>query len=171
MKSNYVSNIGDFISNNKKPLLYVGGAIAVVVLGYALVNRLKGGIGGFLKDSSVGATKFTPIEVDDSKTTISDSMANSYANQLFNSMKDAGTDSGMITSILNKLQKKDDFLKVYNAFGRKSYYLYGEPTAGAYLFGYSDLDLVEWFNKEVGYLNMPTYNLIKKTVINAGLTI
>lgn len=171
MKANYISKAGDFISNNKKSLLYVGGAVVVVVLGYAIVNRLKGGIGGFLKNSSVGATKFTPLEVNENNTTITDSMANSYANQLFNAMKDAGTDSGLITSILNKLQKKDDFLKVYNAFGRKSYYLQGEPTLSAYLFGYSDLDLVEWFNKEVGYSNISTYNLIKKTVKNAGLTI
>lgn len=171
METNYISNVGNFIADNKKPLLYVGGAIAVVVVGFAIVNRLKGGIGGFLKDSSVGATEFTPIEVDVTKTTISDTVANNYANQLFNAMKDAGTDDNMIFQILNKLQKKDDFLKVYNAYGRKSYYLYGEPTAGAYLFGYKNLDLVEWFNKEVGNLNSPTYNLIKKTVANAGLTI
>lgn len=170
MGENLISKTGNFISDNKKPLLYVGGAIAIIVVGLAIVNKLKSGIGGFLKDNSVGQTDFVPIEVDNTKTTISDATANSYANQLFNAMKDAGTDSGMITTILNKLQKKDDFLKVYNAFGRKSYYLFGEPTAGAYLFGFSNLDLVEWFNKEVGYSNLPTYNLIKKTVTNAGLT-
>jgi hypothetical protein len=171
MESNLISKTGNFIADNKKPLLYVGGAIAIVIIGFAIVNRLKSGIGGFLKNNSVGATDFTPIEVDNTKATISDTVANNYANQLFNSMKDAGTDTDMITSVLNKLQKKDDFLKVYNAYGRKSYYLYGEPTLGAYLFGYKDLDLVEWFNKEVGYSNLQTYNLIKKTVTNAGLTI
>jgi hypothetical protein len=171
MEANLISKTGNFIADNKKPLLYVGGAIAIVLVGFAIVNRLKSGIGGFLKDTSVGATKFTPVEVDDTKTTISDTVANNYANQLFNTMKDAGTDTNMITSILNKLQKKDDFLKVYNAYGRKSYYLQGEPTLSAYLFGYKDLDLVELFNKEVGYSNLSTYNLIKKTVTNAGLTI
>jgi hypothetical protein len=171
MATNYLSKTGDFIANNKKPLLYVGGAIAIVVVGYAIVKKLQGGIGGFLKDTSVGATDFVPQSVDVTKVTISDATASTYANQLWNAMKDMGTDTSMISAVLNKLQKKDDFLKVFNAFGRKSYYLQGEPTLSAYLFGFKNLDLVEWFNKEVGYLNYPTYSLIQKTVKNAGLTI
>jgi hypothetical protein len=171
MATNYISKTGDFIANNKKPLLYVGGAIAIVVVGYAIVKRLQGGISGFLKDTSIGATEFVPEKVDITKVTISDATASTYANQLWNSMKDMGTDTTMISAVLNKLQKKDDFLKVFNAFGRKSYYLQGEPTLSAYLFGYKNLDLVEWLNEEVGYLNYPTYSLIQKTVKNAGLTI
>lgn len=168
MATDTISKAGEYIAKNKKPLLYIGGAIAIVVIGYAIVSRLKGGIGGFLTDGSKGISDFTPIELDVKKSTISDTLASTYANQLWNAMKNTGTDTDMISNILNKLQNKDDFKKVYNSFGRRSYYVSGEPTISAYLFGYDDLDLVEWFNKEVGYSNILTYNLIKKTVNNAG---
>lgn len=168
MATDTISKAGEYIAKNKKPLIYIGGAIAIVVIGYAIVSRLKGGIGGFLKDNSKGLTDFAPIEVDNAKSTISETLASTYANQLWNAMKNAGTDTDMISSVLNKLQNKEDFKKVYNSFGRRSYYVTGEPTISAYLFGYDDLDLVEWFNKEVGYSNILTYNLIKKTVNNAG---
>jgi hypothetical protein len=171
MATDTISKAGEYIAKNKKPLLYVGGAIAIVVIGYAIVSKLKGGIGGLFADNSKGITNFNPIEVDFTKSTISDTLASTYANQLWNAMKNTGTDSGMISTILNKLQNKEDFKKVYNAFGRRSYYVTGEPTISAYLFGYDDLDLVEWFNKEVGYSNIITYNLIKKTVNNAGFAL
>lgn len=166
---NYIGQAGNFIQENKKPLMYVGGAIAIVVIGYAVVNRVKGGIGNIFTNKSIGASDFKPLEVDVTKVSISDAVANTYSNQLYNAMKDNGTDENTIYSVLEKLQKKDDFLKVYNTFGKKSYYIDGEPTVSAWLFGYKDLDLVEWLRNELGYSNLPTYNLAKKTVTNAGL--
>lgn len=166
---NYIGEAGTFIQENKKPLIYVGGAIAIVVIGYAIVKRTTSGIGGLFSDKSIGESEFKALEVDSSKVTISDSVANTYSNQLYNAMKDFATDEDAIYAVLQKLQKKDDFLKVYNTYGKKSYYIDGEPTISAWLFGYKDLDLVEWFRKELGYSNLPTYNLAKKTVTNAGL--
>jgi hypothetical protein len=169
MESNFISKAGDFIANNKKPLIYVGGAIAIVAIGYAIIRKLQGGIGSFLTDKSVGAKEFVPVQVDIAKSTISDAIANNYANQLFNAMDGFGTNSDAIYDIINKLQQKEDFRKVYNSFGRKSYYIDGSPTASAYIFGYNNLDLIEWLDKEVGYSNPLTYNLIKKTIKNANL--
>ena len=169
MDSKFISKAGDFISNNKKPLLYVGGAIAIVAIGYSIIKKLQGGIGSFLTDKSVGAKDFIPVQVDSSKATISDSLANNYANQLFNAMDGFGTNSDAIYDIINKLQQKEDFRKVYNSFGRKSYYIDGSPTVSAYIFGYNNLDLIEWLDKEVGYSNPLTYNLVKKTIKNANL--
>jgi hypothetical protein len=175
MSKDTVSNIGNFISDNKKPLLYIGGAIAVIVIGYAIVNRVTKGVGSVFTDKSTGATSFALLPVDESKATISDSLANTYANQLWGAMNTTGTDSSLIYNIVSKLQKKDDFLKVYNAFGRKSYVgviLGGSPNAADKLAGnYDDLDLVQWFNNEIGWFNPLTYSLIKKTVANAGLTL
>jgi hypothetical protein len=168
MATNNISKVGEFISNNKKPLLYIGGAIAIVVVGYAIVTRIKGGIGGILTNKTIGASEFKAIEVDQTKSTISDTLANTYANQLFNAMKDAGTNTDLIYTVLEKLQKKDDFRKVYNAFGKRSYLGFGETGWAGYLTGDAQLDLVEWFDAEVGYSNPMTYNLIKKTVNNAG---
>lgn len=166
---NYIGQAGTFIQENKKPLMYVGGAIAVVIIGYAIVSRVKGGVTNIFKSKTLGATDFKALEVDNSKTTISDALANTYSNQLYNAMKDNGTDEDTINSVLGKLQKKDDFLKVYNTFKKRSYYVDGEPTISAYLFGYKDLDLVEWLRSELGYLDFGTYSLAKKTVTNAGL--
>lgn len=172
---NYIGQAGNFIKDNKKPLLYVGGAIAVVIVGYAIVSRVKSGITGFLKPNIKGQTDFKQLAVDNTKSTISDSLANNYANELYNSMKDTGTDTDVIYSIMEKLQKKNDFLKVYNAFGLKGYANYlggvlggGEPTT-IYVGMYNDKNLVEWLREEVGYSNILTYNLVKKTVENAGL--
>jgi hypothetical protein len=170
---NYIGQAGTFIQDNKKPLLYIGGAVAIVVIRYAVVSRLKGGIQGIFKDKSLGATDFKPLELDNTKVTISDTLANTYANQLWGAMNTTGTDEDLIYAILLKLQKKDDFLKVYNAFGKKSYngiLLGGEPNVvDKWLGNYDDLDLVQWLNTEVGYSNLTTFNLIKKTVTNAGL--
>ena len=175
MAKDTISTVGNFIKNNKQPLIYVGGAIAVIVIGYAVVSKVTKGIGGSFADKSTGATPFTPIPVDDTKSTISNATAITYANQLFGSMNTVGTDESAIYSIFQKIQKKDDFLKVYNAFGRKSYgglVLGGEPNkVDKWLGNYDDYDLIQWLNKEVGWSNLPTYSLIKKTVENAGLTI
>jgi hypothetical protein len=172
---NYIGQAGTFIQDNKKPLLYIGGAVAIVVIGYAVVSRLKGGIQGIFKDKSLGATDFKPLELDNTKVTISDTLANTYANQLWGAMNTTGTDEDLIYAILLKLQKKDDFLKVYNAFGKKSYngiLLGGEPNVvDKWLGNYDDLDLVQWLNTEIGYSNLTTYNLLKKTVTNAGLAL
>ena len=173
MATNNVSKVGEFISNNKKPLLYIGGAIAVIVVGYAIVSKLKSGIGRAFTDTSTGANVFKPLDYDPTKVTITDATANSYANQLFDAMKNSGTDENAIYSIFNKIQKKDDFLKVYNTFGKKSYVGYftgGSPsTPDKWLGNYDDLDLVEWLKQELSITNYPTYNLVKKTVNNAGL--
>jgi len=170
---NYIGQAGTFIQENKKPLLYIGGAVAIVVIGYTVVSRLKGGIQNIFKDKSLGATDFKPLELDNTKVTISDTLANTYANQLWGAMNTTGTDEDLIYAVLLKLQKKDDFLKVYNAFGKKSYngiLLGGEPNViDKWLGNYDDLDLVQWLNTEIGYSNLTTYNLLKKTVTNAGL--
>lgn len=164
---------GEFIRNNKKSLLYVGGSILVVVVAYTIVKKISLGIGGgisdIFKDKTKRETAFIEAEVDKTKTTITDAVANNYANQLYNAMDGTGTDEDTIYAVLQKLQKKDDFRKVYNAFGRKSYFFEGSPSLlDTFAFGYNDLDLIEWFRKEVGWSSPLTYNLITKTVKNAG---
>lgn len=170
--SKIISNSGTFLKENKKPLLYIGGAAIVVVAGYAIVSGIKGGIDGFFgsgKDVK-GATDFQDLPVDTTKATITTILANTYANQLYNAMKSSnGTDTGKIKAIMNAING-EDYKMIYNAFKTKSYYLFGDPTFTAYLFGYSDLDLNEWFKKEVNqYLDFITYSLIKKRSTEAGI--
>lgn len=174
--SEKLKSAGEFVKNNPKPLLYLGGAITIAIIGYAIVKKVKGGIENVFSDNTKGESPFAKITFDEKLSTISDSVANNYANQLFNAMKDSGTDESTIKSVLAKLQKKEDFLKVYNTFGKKSYGKFldnGEPnllnTTIGLFGGYTDIDLVEWFRKEISILDFSTYNLIKKTVNNAGL--
>jgi hypothetical protein len=171
----FIAKTGEFIVSNKKPLLYIGGAIGIVVIGYAVVSRLNKGIGTFFSDKSTGATIFTPIKIDVSKATISDELANTYANQLFNAMANSGTNNTLIGSIFEKIGKKEDFLKVYNAFGRKSYVgslVGGSPNRLDKMLGnYDELDLVEWLDNEIGNSNPMLWATIKKTVNNAGLSL
>jgi hypothetical protein len=169
-----LAKTGTFIANNKKPLLYVGGAVVIVIIGYSIVSRTKKGISSIFTDKSKGETPFEEVEIDDTKTTISNSVANAYANQLFGAMRNFGTDEDLIYAIMLKLQKKDDFRKVYNAYGKRSYvgkFVGGSPTKLDRLLGvYDDIDLIQWFNEEVGYSNYKTYSLIKKVVNNAGFS-
>lgn len=164
-----LAKIGEFVNENKKPLLYLGGAVVVVVIGYAVVSKVSGGVSNLFKDKSIGASKFKPIKYDKSKSTISEEVADTYANQLYNAMKSTyGTDVDPIKAIMNKLQRKEDFIAVYNAFGVKSYGGLGSPTIINYITGFDDLDLIEWLKKEVGKWNFLVQSLIKKTVENAG---
>lgn len=167
-----LSKTGNFIATNKKPLIYIGGAVVLVVLGYAVVSRTKKGITGLFSNKSKGETPFEEIEVDTTQTTITDSQAKIFANQLYGAMKNAGTKENTIYEIFKKIENKNDFKKVYNAFGRKSYVgaiWGGSPTAiDSWLGNYDDFDLIEWLNEEVGYSNYPTYSLVKKVVTNAG---
>lgn len=171
----FVAKTGDFLVANKKPLLYIGGAIAVVVVGYAVVSRLKKGVGNFFSDQSTGASIFVPITIDSSKATISDELANTYANQLFNAMANAGTNNTLIGSVFDKITKKEDFLKVYNSFGRKSYtgaFVGGTPNKlDKWLGNHDELDLIEWLDNEIGNSNPFLWTKIKKTVNNAGLAL
>lgn len=167
-----LAKTGVYLANNKKPLLYVGGAVVLVVLGYAIVSRTKKGIDKIFTDKSKGETPFSEAEIDITKVTISDTLANTFANQLYSAMKNSGTNEDIIYSIFKKIEKKDDFRKVYNAFGRRSYvgkFVGGSPTAlDKWLGNYDDFDLIEWLDEEVGYSNYPTYSLVKKVVTNAG---
>jgi hypothetical protein len=170
--SETLKKAGNFVKENPKPLLYLGGAIALTVIGYAVVKKAKGGIEGLFTDKSKGETSFKKIPVDDRFSSINDSVASNYANQLYNAMKISGTKEDVILSIFKKIQRKEDFLKVYNAFGTRSYVRhFGEnPDKLIKFFGlYSNLDLVEWLQEEISTIDKELYDLVKKTVNNAGL--
>ena len=125
------SKTGEFIATNKKPLLYIGGAIAVVIIGIAVVKRLKGGISG----ENISGGKFVEQDIDTEKTTISNQTAKNYAENLFEAFNYTwGTDKGIISTVFSKI-KPEDFKMVYNAFGKRSYSAVngGSPSEKWYL--------------------------------------
>jgi hypothetical protein len=165
-----ISGIGTFIGNNKKPLLYVGGAIALVVVGYAVVKRLKGAVEG----KKIIAGKFNEQDIDPIKLTISKKTAENYAEILFEAFNyDWGTDKGQVENVFNKI-KSEDFKLIYNAFGKRDYGTWGgfSPTAVERLLGqFRSLDLVQWLNEELGILDFSLKNKIRPIVDGAGFVL
>lgn len=165
-----LSSVGTFIGNNKKPLLYVGGAIAVVVVGVAVVKRIKGKIEGV--DISKG--KFINQDVDFTKTTISPQTAKNYAEILFEAFNyDWGTDKSQVDNVFSKI-RPEDFKLIYNAYGKRDYGTFTglSPTWGERAIGaYRSLDLIQWINEELEIGDSALREKIRKVVELAGFVI
>lgn len=164
-----LAKTGNYISANKKPLLYIGGAIAVVVIGYAIVKRLKGEISG--KKEKGG--KFIEQGVDLSKTSITPQIAKNYAESFYSAFNNYwGTDNGLIENIFSKINS-EDFKLIYNYYGIRSRDIDGKAPTGLWkLFGqYDDLNLVEWLNEELGVLDFSLKNKIRPIVNGAGFVL
>jgi len=167
---NAVSKTGTFIQANKKPLLYVGGAIAIVVIGLAIVNRIKKGIAG----QNILGGDYHEQAVDSTKTKISQATAQNYAENLFQAFNYSwGTDLATIKAIFSKINS-EDFKMIYNAFGKRSYSgINGGTPSGKmygldYWIGFTDLDLIGWLNAELGMADILTKAKVKPIVEGAG---
>lgn len=164
---------GDFIANNKKPLLYIGGAIAVVVIGVAVVKRIKKGVSG----GEVVGGKFIEQDIDLTKTTISQQTAKNYAENLFEAFNYTfGTDKGVIDSTFSKINS-EDFKLIYNAFGKRDYSTVngGSPSEKWWLpdtwIGSQRIDLISWLNNELEFGDGALKTKIRKVVEPAGFVI
>ena len=172
----YLSKTGTFIQNNKKPLLWVGGSIIAVIVAIAVVKRLKGVISG----QNVKGSDYKDLVVDKTKTTISPEVAHNYAEQLYDAFNYYwGTDLATIKSVFSKINS-EDFKQIYNAFGQRTYSTIngGKPSGSIIgldnptIFGSNpDLDLIGWFNKELGILDFVTKNQIRPIIEGAGFTL
>jgi hypothetical protein len=170
---NTLSKTGTFIGNNRKPLLYVGGAIVIIVVGLAVVKRLKNLVSG---QKVIGAN-YHEQQVDITKTKISQATAQNYAEQLFKAFNYYwGTDLSVIKSIFSKINS-EDFKMIYNAFGQRTYSSIngGTPSQSPIgldnpvIFGKNpDLDLVGWLQEELGIADFVTKNKIKPIIEGAG---
>jgi len=171
--ANYIDKTGNFISTHKKPLLYVGGAIAVVVIGIAIVNRVKKVFAG----QQVIGGNYHQQTINTSKTRISEQTAQNYAEQLFKAFNYYwGTDLATIKSIFSKINS-EDFKMIYNAFGQRTYSSVNGGTPSQSIIGLDnptifgknpDLDLIGWLDNELGTLDFVTKNKIRPIIEGAG---
>jgi hypothetical protein len=165
-----ISSTGTYIAENKKPLLYVGGAVAIVVVGWTVVNKFKKAV----KGKSIRAGKFIEQNIDVKKLTITPQQAQNYAEQLFEAMNyDWGTDKAQIRNVFQKINA-EDFKLVFNAFGKRDYGTLGKfsPTAFERMFGlYRSLDLVNWLNEDLDFLDWKLRAEIRKVIEPAGFVI
>jgi hypothetical protein len=164
---------GTFIKDNKKPLLYVGGAIAIIVIVLAVVNKIKGLVSG----QNVVGGNYHEQPIDVTKTKISQVTAQNYAEQLFKAFNYYwGTDLSTIKNIFSKINS-EDFKMIYNAFGQRTYSSIngGTPSQSPIgldnpiIFGKNpDLDLVGWLQAELGLADFITKGKVKPIVNGAG---
>ena len=164
----------EFIKNNPKPLLIVGGAIAAVVIGVVLTKSISGGISSLFKRKKVTGGTFSKQPVDQTRTTISDQTAKNYAENMYQAFNyDWGTDNTILNAIFSKINS-EDFKQIYNAFGTRTYnQLAGGTPNGDWwnltTYGiYDDLDLVAWLNTELDNFDTALKKKARPIVEGAG---
>ena len=164
-----LSSTGTFIAENKKPLLYVGGAIAIVVVGWALTRRLKKAVSGAGKNIIEG--NYVQQNVDFSKTTITKQVAKNYAEALYSAFTYYwGTDKTILRNVFDKITP-EDFKLIFNEFGVRSRGAIDgkEPTGIERLLGlYKNLDLMGWLNAELDVLDWNTKAKVRAVIEPAG---
>lgn len=161
-----VVGTGSFIGNNKRPLLYIGGATILAVVAVAIVKRVNKQIKG--KNPLTG--KLITQNVDQSKLSITPTQARNYAESLYEAFNYYwGTDKTIIDSVFSKINS-EDFKLIYNNFGVRSRDFDGKAPTGLWkLLGqYEDLNLVEWLNDELGLLDDTLKKKIRPIVEGAG---
>jgi hypothetical protein len=137
----------DLSKANKATLVTTGIKIGIPVValgvGVILIKRM------FKKNPDGTSTRIAPSLKDTviqrENLTITPSDAALFANTLYGTMLDFGTDEKTIFSILDKIKTKDDMLLVIKTFGMKMY-LWG---ARAVFLG-QDYNLIGWLRFELG---------------------
>ena len=168
-----IKETGNFIKENPKPILWIGGSIAVVVIAIAVVKSFTKKITG----KGIKAGVYSEQTIDNTKTTISVSTAKNYAENLFRAFNYTwGTDKGVIENVFNNINS-EDFKMIYNAFGTRSYsQLNGGTPSGNWLapdtwIGNEDIDLISWLNAELGFGDSALKNKIRPIVNGAGFVL
>ena len=171
-----LSKTGTFIQNNKKPLLYVGGAIAVVVVATIVIGSLK----KLLKGQDVLGSKFNLQPVDPSKTSISENTAKNYAESLYKAFNYGwGTDKDTIEEVFGKINS-EDFKMVYNAFGERTYSSVNGGTPSGSPIGLDNpvvfgdnpnLNLLGWLDEELDWADYFLKKKIRPIIEGAGFTL
>jgi len=161
-----ITKTGTFIGNNKKPLLYIGGATILAVVAVAVVKRVNKQI----KGTNPLTGKLIIQNVDQNKLTITGQQARNYAESLYEAFNYYwGTDKSIIENVFSKINS-EDFKLIYNNFGVRSRDFDGKAPSGLWkLLGqYENLNLVEWLNEELGFLDGALKNKIRPIVDGAG---
>lgn len=165
---------GEKVKNNK-PLLIIVGGVAVYSI-YKIVSSTTSAVDGIFNpdiDNEVIGTGGSTAGA-----TITNQTATNYAQQLLDAMNYNpcwicyGTDEDKILEVFQKLKNSADFIKVYNAFGRKDYNGYNSPPDGvlANLDSYEPRNLVYWLKAELSKGDGEVYDIVKERVELAGFT-
>ena len=179
-KDNVIAKAGNFIGNNKVPLLYIGGAIAVLFIGIPLIKRFKGVLtGDKLASPRAVEYDFDESNVDKNNATITVDQAKTMANQLVGYMSvSSGTDESGIKDVFSRVKNADDMKRLYNAFGSRKYSNVNQGEASGVAFGvleniggYNDWDLLQWLEAELGVFDWVTKRKVNEKLDLIGYKI
>ncbi|MCG8776458.1 hypothetical protein [Tenacibaculum finnmarkense] len=174
--SKNLKSTNDFVSENKKQLLYVGGSILLLYTIYKVSSSFfsgaKNGISNALDDKIENVV--SQVKINPKETTISLDNAKIYAQQLLNACNNGpfyGTDEELIRKVFKKIKTGDDFKLVFNAFGEKNYNGYNSPPTGIsrHLDNYAPRNLVYWLRAELSARDGAVYNEVKERIESVGI--
>lgn len=167
-----VKETGGFIAENKKELLYAGGAIIAGIIVYKIFRATSKGISDVFSDKV--QTVDLDVKVNNSNTTITREQSQQFARTILDACNHAapfyGTDEEAIKEVFLKIKTADDFKLVYNAFGMKDYNGNNSPPSGIlrHLDSYAPRDLVYWLRSELTPSDGEVYTIVKKRIESAG---
>ena len=136
------TKVGDFLTKNATPILYIGGGIVIILI----VSKVLKGIIGTNSLFGNSSTDTSNVDVNTSNLTISSNDALLIAEGMYSAMNRIGTDEQSLFDLVTPLNK-DDLLLVIKTFGMRRY----EPLLGttAFLLG-QDQNLIGWLKGELG---------------------
>lgn len=172
-----IKSTGSYIAENKKELLYVGGAILILAIGYKAYKSLQKGseaVSNFIsKDHLETVNVFT--NVDESKVTITNEQAQQFARTIYDACNIMaplyGTDEDAILEVFKKLKSGDDYKLVYKMFGAKEYNGNNSPPRSGWgrLFDvFEPRDLNFWLRSELSPSDGEVYTTVKERIESAG---
>ena len=148
-----------------------------------LLYKVVSGVGKKISDSITGENINDSVGNtggSTSKATISKQEANNYAQQLLDAMNVdrnswffAGTDEDSISRVFDKIKNSDDFIMIYNSFGKKDYNGYNSPLEDSWtnwIDSYSKRDLVYWLKEELSESDGEVYTKVKRIINGSGFT-
>lgn len=168
--------LGKAAQESPKTLIYVGLGVLVVVVGYKLIKGTSKKVDEIFDGDPDIDNQVNGTGGSTNKATISNQTAINLAQQLLDAMNAKspiyGTDNDTIDLVFDKLKNGDDYIKVYNAFGRKDYNGYNSPPEGFWsiLDSYEKRDLNYWLKSELSNFFEPTlYKKVKERIESTGV--
>ncbi len=172
-----LKSTGSFIADNKKELLYVGGGLLVVIVGYQLIKNLKKGseaVTDFISKDHLETVDVT-VNTDAGNITITPEQAQQFARTIYDACNHMaplyGTDEDAILEVFKKLNTGDDYKLVYKTFGMKEYNGNNAPPRSGFwrMFDvYEPRDLTYWLRSELSSSDGEVYQVVKSRVESAG---
>jgi len=174
---NAAKKTGQYVAKNPRTSLYIALGIGAVVLAYVLIKKTTDKVGQIFEgdpniDDNVVIT-LGNLSIVSSKLTIGNDQAKIYAQQLLDAMNAKqpfyGTDEKTILEVFKKINS-EDFKLIFYHFGMKDYNGHNSPPTGFWsnLDSYEKRNLVYWLNSELSPSDGQVYDLVKKTVNEAG---